>query len=88
MPFISPEKIFLFSNTYVLVTTFWSDRKNGLIRKIRLTLNFMASQPGLQAIAKRILPNISQSKGNKTMKFGHLMEYNKRNIFLQKLYGK
>ena len=48
----------------------------------------MASQPGLQAIAKRILPNISQSKGNKTMKFGHLIEYNKRNIFLQKLYGK
>ena len=48
----------------------------------------MTSQPGLQVIAKRILPNISQSKGNKTMKFGHLIEYNKRNIFLQKLYGK
>ena len=31
-----------------------------------------------------ILPNISRSKGNQTMKFGQLIEYNKRNIFLQK----
>ena len=31
-----------------------------------------------------ILPNISQSKGIQTMKFGQLIEYNKRNIFLQK----
>ena len=35
----------------------------------------MASQPGLQTIAIQILPNISQSKGNKTMKFGQLIEY-------------
>ena len=48
----------------------------------------MASQPGLQTIAKHILPNILQSKENQTMKFGQLIEYNKRNIFLQKLCGK
>ena len=48
----------------------------------------MASQPGLQAIAIHILPDISQSKGNKTMKFGQLIEYNKGNIFLQKFYRK
>ena len=30
----------------VFVTTFWSCRKNGLIRKIRLTSKFMTSQPG------------------------------------------
>ena len=48
----------------------------------------MTSQPGLQTIATHILPNISQSKGNKTMKFGQLIEYIKRNIFLQKLCGK
>ena len=29
----------------------------------------MTSQPGLQTIAIYILPNISQSKGNQTMKF-------------------
>ena len=48
----------------------------------------MTSQPGLQAVAIHILLNISQSKGNQTMKFGQLIEYNKRNIFLQKLCGK
>ena len=31
-----------------------------------------------------ILPSISRSKSNQTMKFGHLKEYNKRNTFLQK----
>ena len=34
------------------------------------------------------MPNISRSKGNQTIKFGHLIEYNKRNIFLQNLCGK
>ena len=42
----------------------------------------------LQTIAIHILPNISQSKGNKTMKFGQLIEYKKINIFLKKLCGK
>ena len=48
----------------------------------------MTSQSGLQTIAMHILPSISQSKGNQTMKLGQLIEYNKRNIFLQKLYRK
>ena len=48
----------------------------------------MTSQPGLQTITIHILPNISQSKGNQTMKFGRILEYNKRNVFLQKLYKK
>ena len=48
----------------------------------------MTSQPGLQTIAIHILPNISQDKGNQTMKFGQLIEYNNRSIFLQKLCGK
>ena len=46
------------------------------------------SQPDLQSIAIHILPNISQSNSNQTMKFGQLIEYNKRNIFLQNLCGK
>ena len=29
------------------------------------------------------LPNISQSKGNQTTKFGQLIEYNKKNILLK-----
>ena len=48
----------------------------------------MMSQTGLQTITIHILRNISQSKGNKTMKFGQLIEYNKGNIFLQKLFRK
>ena len=45
----------------------------------------MTWQSGLQTIAIHILPNISQSKDNQTMKFGQLTEYNKWNIFPQKL---
>ena len=48
----------------------------------------MTSQPELQTNAVDILPNISLSKGNQAMKFGQLIEYNKRNILLQKLWRK
>ena len=48
----------------------------------------MMSQRGSQTIAIHILPDMSQSKSNQTMKFGQLIEYKKRNIFLQKLCGK
>ena len=77
-----------FRSLFVFVTTFWSCRKNGLIRKIGLISKFLTSQPGLQTIAIHILSNISQSKGNQKMKFGQLIEYNKRNVFLQRLCGK
>ena len=95
-PYKNDEKCFLKSffrsqNIQVFVTNFWSCRKNGLIRKKSLTLKFMMSQPGFliaQTIAMHILPNISQSKGNQTMKFGQLIEYNKRQNFLQKLCRK
>ena len=63
--------------------TFWSCGKNGLFRKLRLTSKFVASQPGLQAIAMHILSNISQSKGNQTMEFGQFIEYKKINIFFK-----
>ena len=48
----------------------------------------MTSKPGLLTIAIHILPNFSQGKDNQTMKFGQLIEHNKRNIFLQKLCRK
>ena len=44
----------------------------------------MTSQPGKEMIVIHILPNILKSKGNKTMKFGQLIEYNMRNNFLEK----
>ena len=35
-----------------------------------------------------MLPNVSRSKGNEAIKFGQVIEYNKRNIFPQKLFRK
>ena len=46
------------------------------------------SQPGKQRIAIHILPNISRSKDNQAIKFGQLIEYNMKNIFVEKSYTK
>ena len=48
----------------------------------------MMSQLGKQAIVIHILTNISRIKGNKTMKFGQLIEYNMRKIFVTKIIHK
>ena len=42
----------------------------------------MTSQDGTQTITINILLDISKSKDNQNMKFGQLIEYNVRNIFL------
>ena len=68
--------------------TFWSCRKSGWIRKIRLISKSITSQPGQQTIAIHILLNISRSEDNQLMKFGQLIEYNMRNIFVEKSYTK
>ena len=45
----------------------------------------MTSQIRKQIIAIHILPNISRTKGSQAnLKLGQLIEYNLRNIFLQK----
>ena len=62
--------------------------QNGLIKKIRLISNLMTSQSVEQTILKHISANILRSKGNQTMKFGPLIEYNMRNIFFEKSYSK
>ena len=46
----------------------------------------MTSQPGSQTIAMNILRNISRRKGNQTMIFGQVIEYNMKNIFFEKSY--
>ena len=35
-----------------------------------------------------MFPYVSRSKGYQTMKFGYIIEYNMRNIFLENLYTK
>ena len=51
-------------------------------------LSFQAKSANLCSAVIHILPNISRSKGNQTMKFGQLIEYNMKSIFYQKLYQK
>ena len=48
----------------------------------------MTSQLDQQTIAMHILPNISRSKENQTIKFGHLIEYNMRKTFVENSYPK
>ena len=48
----------------------------------------MTSQPGKQIITIHILPDISRNQGNQTKKFGQLIEYNMRNIFIEKSFTK
>ena len=48
----------------------------------------MTSQPGQQKIPIYILPNMSRSKGNQTMKFGQLIEYIMKKMFVEKSYTK
>ena len=45
----------------------------------------MTSKTGKQIITIYKLPNISRSKGNQIMKFGHLIEHNMTNLFLKKI---
>ena len=43
----------------------------------------MMSQPGQQTIVIHIFPKISRSEANQTIKFGQLIEFNMKNIFLK-----
>ena len=47
----------------------------------------MTSRTGKQIIKMHILPNISRSICNQTMKCGQLMEYNIKNIYLEIEYN-
>ena len=48
----------------------------------------MTLQAGKQTFVIHILPNISRSRGNQTMKFGQLNKYIMGNIFLETSYTK
>ena len=84
MFFISSLKLFVFLRYLNSCSDLLVTQKNGLIRKPRLTSKFGTLQPGKQTITIHILPNISRSKDNKTMRLSQLIEYNMRNIFFLK----
>ena len=48
-----------------------------------ITKFFTSSTGKLLIITLRLLPNISRSKGNQTMKLGLLIEHDMRNVFLK-----
>ena len=48
----------------------------------------MASQLGKQTTAIQTMPNISRNKHNQSLKLGQLIDYNTKNIFLEKSYAK
>ena len=52
------------------------------MRMKSLILKSMTSEPGQQTVTLHILLNISQIKGNQTMKFGQVIEYPQRKNFL------
>ena len=62
------------------IWTFLIMWKNCLRKLLKLILKCMTSQTGQEMIPIYILPNISKSKGNQTMKLGQLIAYNMRNI--------
>ena len=89
-PFKNDEECFLFhleifSRYLSFCLEFLVKLKNSFIRKIRLVLKIMTSQPDEQTYSIHILPNISRSKGNETI--GQLLD-NVRNIFVEKAYTK
>ena len=63
---------------HVFASTIWSCMKSDLIREIRLISNLCHNARNKQLIKILILPDISQSKGSHVMKFGHLIQCNKR----------
>ena len=74
------KAIFVFK-IFQFLARLWSCRKT-LISKL------VVSKPRKQTVAIHILPNLSRSKDNQTMKLGQLIEYNMRKMFLEKLYTK
>ena len=54
-----------------------------MIRKLRIISAFMTTSNGKEIITIHILPIITRSKGNQIIKFGQLIEYEVRNIFLK-----
>ena len=61
--------------------------ENGLIKKIKVNLKiYDVTTWSTNSFNKDIETSLSRSKGNQTMKLDQLIEYNMRNIFLEKSY--
>ena len=70
--------------SFFILKLFYFMLGNDLIRKLMLIQKYITSQTGKLLFTIHILPKISRNKINPTMKFGQLIEYNIKNIFLGK----
>ena len=90
------EKYFLFylkssfssEDIEVFFFTFWSCLLHLFRKNDKVNFKFYEVTAWLSNIVRHILSNISRSKDNQTMKFGQLMEYKMRKVFLEKSYAK
>ena len=78
----------------MMKNSFYFTLKAFFVLKIFRFLSFFAhvekrlNQKESQTLAIRMSINVSGSKGNQPMKFGQLIEYNTKNIFLVNSYAK
>ena len=86
--FISPQKLFLFLRYLIFLSWLFNHIAKQLDLKDEVNLKFYDVTAWLINNCIHILSNISRSKGNQTMKFGQLIEYNMESIFLEKSYTK
>ena len=76
-------KALLILKIFTFLSWLFGHVEKRLFKKVRLISKFMTSQYDWQTITIHILRNISRSKGNQTMKFGQLIEYNLKTIFFK-----
>ena len=65
-----------------------SKLEDGLIRKPRQASKSKTLQTRLKSFSINIMPDISRSKGNQTIKIGQLIGNNMKNFFLEKVIDK
>ena len=83
MLFISSYKLFSLLSYLNFSLGFLVMYKKRLDLKYQLNFKLYNVLTWLTKITVHILPNILQSKGNQTMKFGQLIEYNRETFFLK-----
>ena len=76
-------KVLFVLRIFKVLSWLFGHAKKWLDKKGKINFNIYDVTDWTQINTMRILPNISKSKGNQTMKFGLLIEYNTINIFLQ-----
>ena len=84
MLFIPSQKLFSLDRYLNFCSDSFGHVGKWLDKKAKVNFKTYDVITGKQTITIHILPNISRSKGNHAKKFGQLVEYNVRNIFLQK----